>query len=53
MGLAVLIATINHMPPTVSVIIISYAITTILIITAYIWWLAHMTTLERAKGAKE
>ena len=52
-GLALLIATINHMPPTVAVIIISYAITTILIVTAYIWWLAHMTTLKRAKGAKE
>ena len=52
-GLALLIATINHMPPTVGVIIISYAITTILIVTAYTWWLAHMTTLKRAKGAKE
>jgi BASS family bile acid:Na+ symporter len=52
-GLAVLIATINHVPPTVGVIIISYAITTILIVTAYIWWLGHVATLERAKGAKE
>jgi BASS family bile acid:Na+ symporter len=52
-GLALLIATINHMPPTVGVIIISYAITTILIVMAYIWWLAHITTLEHTKGTKE
>jgi hypothetical protein len=38
-GLALLIATINRTPPTVAVIIISYGITAILIVTAYIlWW---------------
>ncbi len=37
-GLALLTATINRTPPTVEVIIISYSITAILIVTAYIYW---------------
>lgn len=38
-GLALLIATINRTPPPVEVIILSYGITAILIVTAYIlWW---------------
>ena len=38
-GLALLIATINRTPPAVEVIILSYGITAILIVTAYIpWW---------------
>jgi predicted Na+-dependent transporter len=38
-GLALLIATINRTPPTVEVIILSYGIAAILIVTAYIlWW---------------
>src|SRR5262249_11431718 len=40
-GLALLVATINDMPPVVDVIIISYAIVTVLIVAAYIWWLAY------------
>jgi predicted Na+-dependent transporter len=38
-GLALLIATINRTPPTVEVIILSYGIAAILVVTAYIlWW---------------
>jgi predicted Na+-dependent transporter len=38
-GLALLIATLNRTPPAVSVIIISYGIAAILIVTIYIlWW---------------
>jgi BASS family bile acid:Na+ symporter len=38
-GLALLVATINRTPPDVAVIILSYGITAILIVTAYIlWW---------------
>lgn len=38
-GLALLIATINRAPPTLEVILISYAITAILVLAAYIrWW---------------
>jgi BASS family bile acid:Na+ symporter len=38
-GLALLIATINRTPPAVEVIILSYGITAVLIVTAYIlWW---------------
>jgi predicted Na+-dependent transporter len=38
-GLALLIATINNLPPAVDAIIIIYAIVTILMVTTYIWWL--------------
>jgi predicted Na+-dependent transporter len=38
-GLALLIATINRTPPIVAVIIISYGITAIIVVTVYIlWW---------------
>jgi bile acid:Na+ symporter, BASS family len=37
-GLALLIATINRTPPAVEVIILSYGITAMLIVTAYILW---------------
>jgi BASS family bile acid:Na+ symporter len=44
-GLALLIATINRTPPTVEVIILSYGIVAILIVTAYIlWWTKVMRT---------
>ena len=42
-GLALLAATINRTPPTVEVIIISYAITAILIVTGYIYWWTKFT----------
>ncbi len=38
-GLALLVATTNQTPPEVEVVIISYAITAIIIVSAYIlWW---------------
>ena len=37
-GLALLIATSNRTPPIVEVVIVSYAITAIIIVSAYIWW---------------
>jgi BASS family bile acid:Na+ symporter len=38
-GLALLIATSNRVPPTVEVVIVSYAITAMVIVSAYIqWW---------------
>ena len=41
-GLALLIATINRTPPVVEVIILSYGITAIVIVTVYIrWWNIH------------
>ena len=41
-GLALLVATANQTPPEVEVVIISYAITAIVIVTAYIrWWTRH------------
>ena len=43
-GLALLIATINDLPPVVDAIIIIYALVTILIVTAYLWWLSYATT---------
>jgi BASS family bile acid:Na+ symporter len=46
-GLALLIATINRTPPTVEVIILSYGITAVLIVTAYIlWWTKVMRSLD-------
>ena len=43
-GLALLIATINDLPPVVDAIIIIYALVTILIVTAYLLWLSYATT---------
>ncbi len=41
-GLALLVATANQTPPEVEVVIISYAITSIVIVAAYIrWWTKH------------
>jgi hypothetical protein len=37
-GLALLIATINRTPPVVEVIILSYGITAIVVVTVYIRW---------------
>ena len=37
-GLALLVATTNQTPPEVEVVIISYAITAIIIVSAYILW---------------
>jgi BASS family bile acid:Na+ symporter len=46
-GLALLIATINRTPPAVEVIILSYGITAILIVTAYmLWWTKIMRSLD-------
>jgi len=46
-GLALLIATINRTPPAVAVIIISYGIAAILIVTAYIlWWMKSVRSLD-------
>jgi hypothetical protein len=46
-ALALLIATINRTPPAVEVIILSYGITAILIVTAYImWWTEFMRSLD-------
>jgi bile acid:Na+ symporter, BASS family len=42
-GFALLIATINRTPPTVEVVIISYAITAILLVTVYIRLWAEIT----------
>jgi BASS family bile acid:Na+ symporter len=43
-GLALLIATINNMPPTVDLIIIIYALVTILIVTVYTRQLPYAAT---------
>jgi BASS family bile acid:Na+ symporter len=46
-GLALLIGTINRTPPAVEVIILSYGITAILIVTAYIlWWTKVVRSLD-------
>jgi predicted Na+-dependent transporter len=41
-GLALLIATMNRTPPVVDVVIVSYAITAVLVVTAYIHWWAKI-----------
>jgi hypothetical protein len=43
-GLALLVATANQTPPEVEVVIISYAITAVAIVSVYIvWWTRHDT----------
>ena len=51
-GLALLIATINRTPATVEVIIVSYAITAILLVTAYIRWWANIAVGSDIRRAR-
>ena len=50
LGLALLVATANQTPPEVEVVIISYVITAVVIVSVYIVWWTKDNTRNFGRG---